>query len=321
MDTIEDVARSVLAALGSDANILNASVWAADRYQQLCSRARFRHLRQIGELPISGSITGGAITVTRGSNIVLGDVTAQAAWSNALEGRWLRVRITWYEIVRWLGTSLQLAVPFAEDDQVATTTYVIVPRFLSLDPDTRWIGDMVHMRRRQPLQRKSNFELDHTAPARQHVSQAGPTMFTEAPTNADGTKRIEVYPYSLKQEVVHYVYWTKPPRLAIHDLLPPAVDPYILREGVLIDAMRYEMAKTLRGTETGQGYFSRIATTAEVWRNDYRAQTIIWERCILDAIRNDRGSDDTTFILQKATAQPQGDIVTARDMIVDRWPR
>ena len=315
MSTVEEVARTVVATVDVSGGYLLAAKWVADRYQELCSRSRFRHLRRIGELSLPADVAAGTVTATRGLRIVAGNATAAAAWTNALIGWHFRARTTWYEIEGVSGTSLTLRSEYAEDTLTAGS-YRIVQRYTYLDPAVRWLGDFLHMRRRQPITRTSLAELDMLHPSRQRVS-VGPLLYAEVgeginPSGARA-KQVELYPYCDNDELIHYVYWSEPPILRLDETLPASIDSYTLKEGALIDAMRMKMTEADKA-----GNVERTA----FWRNEYRAQKTSWEQYILNAIRTDRGSDDVSFIMQSAGyAAASSDIVTARDQVIANWPR
>jgi hypothetical protein len=308
--TILEIARSSLAAVNTDANVLLAARWVNDRFRQLASRARLRSLRQVGSLVLPAPVTAGVATITRGSKFVTGDATAQAAWSTALEGQHFKARVVWYQITKVQGNQLELENPFAEDD-VADGSYRVVQRYTPLDETARWLGDFVHMRRRMPIDRVSLPELNIYAPERQHVG-VGPYVYVETTSAASGAKRVELYPYPSLTEFISYVFWSVPANMGPHDHVPVTIDPYMLKEGTLIDIMRYEMAKAANAGRENMAAF---------WRNEYRAQSTTWEKTMLEAIRADRGSDDMTFILERHGLRPAGDIRTARDYVLANWPR
>ena len=314
--TIETIARETVAAIDSDTSYLLCAQWIARRYQQLCSRSRFRHLRQIGEVTLPGRIDTGTVTATRGSRIVTGNAAAQAVWTPDIVGRYFRARAAWYRISAVIQSTLRLEKEFAEAD-VAAVAYNIVSRRVHLDPNARWISEeFVHFRMRRPLIRKSIAELNMLAPERQLVGTP-PYWWAEvgAGTDDEGrtVKDIECYPYPDNDELLGYVFWDAPPLLTIDDEIPVDIDPHVLREGALIDLMRYEMAKAMRA-----GQMEAAAT----WRNEMRTQMTSWERNILEAIRTDRGTDDVTFILTSPRGGAYGtDIVTARDEIFARGAR
>ena len=103
-----------------------------------------------------------------------------------------------------------------------------------------------------------------------------------------------------------------PPELARDSLIPIGIDSYVLREGALIDIMRYESAKAMQAGNVEAAAF---------WRNEYRAQSTSWERNILEAARTDKGSDDMTMILESHGIRQDVDIRTAREHVIATWPR
>lgn len=313
--TVETCARGVLAALATSANILLAGQWVADRYTQIAARTRLRHLRKLGTVFVPAPVTVGLATFTRGSDAVVGDAAAQAVWTNDVIGRFVRARTAWYEILGVQSSELRLGSAFGEDT-VTLGAYRIVQKFSLLDPEARWVSDtIVSQRRRHPLDRVPLDVLNQEAPSRTSAAQPA-TMWAElgSRVGADGkkAKALEFYPYSDRSEVYHYVFYPTAPTLGLHDELPPEIDEHVLREGALIDVMRYEMAKALR---EGQ---PEVAAT---WRNEYRAQITYWDRVMLDAYRADKAMDDLTFILQNARLASPGDIRTARDEIYARGQR
>lgn len=324
--TVEEVARQVLAAIDSDAGFLLACRWVADRYRQLCSRSRFRHLRQVGELalpaPLASTITPtGTMSVTQGSVLMTStDPTTVAALTtvgvNALRDRWIRTRTIWMRIVDAQITAttvtLHLEVPYSEVTN-ATAAYRIVQRFVPLAPNARWIADtMVLMRRRTSIEMLSQVELDLRDPSRILVHGYGPTVWVEVGVDKDGNKLIEFYPYSNQAETVMYVYWTDPPFLQEKDSIPNDIDGYVLREGALIDAMRYEAAKAARAHDT---------EASALWTNSYRSQSTQWERNVMEAIRTDRGADDITIMLRSIRQRYPGAVVSAHDEVFTRAAR
>lgn len=96
--TIESVARQLIASVDSDAGYLLGAQWIIKRYEQLAIKAKLRHLRQVGQVSTPASITTGAITISRGSNLVTPDAAALAAWTTSLVGWHIRGRVTWHEI-------------------------------------------------------------------------------------------------------------------------------------------------------------------------------------------------------------------------------
>ena len=315
MSSIESVARSALAAVDCDVNWLLACQWAAERYRELASHIRFRHLRELGRVTVPAVIEAGTATVTRGSASVTGDATAQAAWTSDVVGRFFRARANWYRIKSVVASALQLDQQFSEDS-VSAASYKIVARQIALDANARWIGDkVVHPRMRRPLDGPlSQVELDYAAPDRQLVGSP-PTVWsqTQDVVNAAGQKciAIEVYPYPTQAELLYYIFWPAPPTLMRSDEVPRVIDDQQLKEGTLIDVMRHNAS---RAATTGK------MEEAAYWRNEYRQQMTTWRDIIRDIGKQDKGVDDLTFILQLTRSQggEGGDIRTAREEI---WAR
>lgn len=318
MPTIEDVARGALALIDSDTDFLTAGKFVAERYKELAGRARFRHLRRIGQVALPGVLASGVVSVTPEHEVVTGDATAQAAWASHSPVGWsLRVgrSMTWYEVVGLVDGELRLSVPWAEAALVEQP-YRLVKRYHTLAPKVRHIGDLIFMPRHWRLDYKSLDELNSLAPSRTRLG-AAPWVWTEVGTALDdegqSCRLVEIYPYVQQPAVVHYTYWEEAPTLDLTDALPPNMDEYVLREGVLVDLMRREMSRA-----QGRGNVEAAA----LWRNDYRAQETRWDRKVQEAIRNDRGSDDLTAILKR----PQYsfgdlDITDARGHVYAGWPR
>ena len=315
----EEVARSALAAVDCDASYVLTSQWAAERYQQVCSRIRPRFLRELGWVTTPAVYTTGTITATRGSEIIAGAATA---WTPALVGRFLRVRVNWYKVVSVPSTtSLVLNQPFSEDD-AAAVSYRIVARLLTLQADARWISnDVVHPRFRRPLDKITLAEMDTKYPGRDSVGPQ-PYEWCQTPDelDADGKKciTIEVYPYPTQAEMLAYAYWKAPPLHAMEDEVPREIDGYQLKEGVLINVMQYNAAQCANPQSPK---FNIEA--AGYWRNEFRQQNTTWERIILDIAKNDKGVDDSTFILQMTRSHGswRGGIHTAHDEVWSRGRR
>lgn len=314
MATVSEVARSALAKLNSSAGHLLAAQWINDRYRHVAARTKLGSLREIGELTVPAIVTAGTVTTTQGSRTVTGDATAAAAWSPALVGQAFRASTVWYTVEGISGTTLTLASAFAET-AVTASSYTIAAQIVTLDPRARWLSDViVHARRRLPIQAVSRDVLDQRAPGRPWASGSGAQTWAEVGdrVNADGrvSKAVELYPYSTTNELYYYVFYTVPATLGLDDALPPELDPHVLVEGVLIDAMRYEMSRMAQ--------LGKIEAAA-LWRNEYRAQETRWERVILDAFRASSAIDDRGFLFASMNWMPVGDVMTARDDVWLRW--
>lgn len=314
MTTVEEVAQSALSAFSCTAGRVLASTWVNDRYKQLLGKVRFKHTRKIGELAIPAAITAGTITTVRGSKYVVGDATAQAAWTTRQINWHFRAGVTWYRVVgvSSVDKTLELATPYAED-AASSGGYALVQREFDLPTTVRSLDLFVHMRRRASFPCVSLEFLDALAPSRNDIA-TGPAYVTELGMGENGGKRLEVYPASNTSEVLHYVYRELPERLSLTDTLPAVIDGYVLKEGVLIDVFRWLQAKA-----ASEGKMD----IAALWRNDARAQESSWMKAIQAAIMADRGVDDTTFVIQSARFMGMSqintfDITTAQDQV---WSR
>src|SRR6266404_827773 len=345
--TAGDVARSALSAVDSNAGLLQAVRWVSDRYRQLSNRGKLRALRKIQKLIIPAAITDGTATFTRGSSIVYGDATAQAAWNagrstvnqdNILEdtdsnpsvvGRYIRYSRVWYKIVsvenQVVGTiQLRLESPVADTSSggaaaVSGTVpsgtgvaYKLVQRHTRLPQDTRFVGRFVQERLWRPISAVSISELDLMHPERLFVAGTGPELVAEIGDADDGTRLVEFYPYPLRNEAIMFTYYQKTPDLLPGSLLPHELDVEALKMGVLIDVYRYEMAKSLRANQV---------EVAAVWRNECRAQETTWEKRIEEMLRVDRASDDISVILHTMGPPVIGDFTflrTARQDAISR---
>lgn len=314
MTTVDELARDVLASIATDANAIAAAKWIDNRYKEMVSRVRFRHLREVGELSLPAVYDTGTVTITRGSTTVTGSSTQFETdlSSGSQEYYYFRTSTAWYRISSVTSeTELELSSAFAEDD-VSAGSYKIVKRFHPLASDARWMGDFVHTRLRKRLERVSLDMLDIRAPGR---SLAGniPHLVAQVGVDSNGYVEVEVYPPPVESEIIHYIYWTLPSTLAIGSTIPPVIDPYTLKEGVLTDFYRYEKAAAIR-----KGNIE----AAGLWRNEEKAQKSIWEKCIKDAIRTSRGSDDITLILEMFPGSARmHDQRTARDYVYVNWSR
>ena len=309
MTTFADVGREVVASVVTDTSALLVAQWAAQRYVQLASRTRFRHLRKRGEVIVPGALSAGTVTTTRDSRAVFLDTMAQASLTNIIEERYFRTHTTWYKIERFNGTYFTLSSPFSENGG-SLVAYRIVPRYVALHPSVRFLGDVfVNMRLRRPLDRLSQTQLDSLFPERTLVGSPI-SYWSEAGVALDANglqcKVIEFYPYDTYDELMSFVYWEEPSVHAPDDEIPKGVDSFTLGEGALINLYRSEMTKALQAGK---------ADIAGTWRNEARAQETAWERRISEAIRNDRGTDDITFILQLADYGLARDIKTGRDEV------
>ncbi len=315
MATVDELARDVIASIATDANAIAAAKWINNRYQEMVSRVKFRHLRQVGELYIPGVFDTGTVSATRGSTAITGDDTEFETDIGAddQEYYYIRPSSAWYKVAS-VGseTSITLASYFAEDD-VDDGSYDLVKRYHPLDSNARWVGDFYFTRLRRKLADISLNELDILFPGRS-LSGNIPSHVAQVGVDSNSYLMYEIYPPPVNSELISYVYWNLPTALTISSTIPPVIDAYTLKEGVLIDLYRYEKAVAIRKGNVEQ---------AIVWRNDEKAQATIWDKAMKSAIRTSRSSDDLTIILEMFRGIPsgQGEQRTARDYIWDNWSR
>lgn len=316
MATVDELARDVLASIATDVNALAAAKWIDNRYKEMVSKVKFRHLRQIGELILPGVYDTGTVSLDRGDATVTGDSTQLSTDVTAAGGAeycTFRASSAWYGVATpGSETTMELTSAFAEDD-VEDASYKLVKRYHPLATDARWIGDFYLTRLRRRLSSISLDELDILSPGRtlagnipSHVAQVG--------VDSNGYLMYEIYPPPDVSEIVNYIYWKLPTALTISSTLPTVIDPYTLKEGVLIDLYRYEKALAVRKGNIEQ---------AAIWANEEAKQGTKWKGYINDAIRTSRGSDDMTMILEMFRGSPmgRGEQRTAQDYIIDNWSR
>jgi len=60
---------------------------------------------------------------------------------------------------------------------------------------------------------------------------------------------------------------------------------------------------------------------AAIWRNDYALRQTVWERYMMEQIREDKGADDATFLFRRPRlAMRENSIVTAHDYSYSTGP-
>ena len=270
MATVDEVIRDALASIATDVNAIAAAKWLDNRYKEMVSKVKFRHLRVVGELSVPGIYTTGTVTLTRGSTAVVGDSTQFETdiGATAQEYYYFRAGTAWYKIASVTDeTNLVLSSVYAEDD-AADASYTIVKRYHALASDARWLGDFYHTRLRRTLNSTlSLVELDMLFPGRTLVGNI-PLYAVQVGVDSNTVPMYEIYPPPQNSEIFHYIYWTLPPTLSIGSTIPSVIDPYTLKEGIFIDLYRYEKALALRKGNIEQ---------AAVWRNEEKTQCGIHE--------------------------------------------
>lgn len=318
MTTIDEVARAAISGIATNAGLFHAIRWASERYRQLTSRVKMRHLRKIGEIVIPAPVDDGTVTITRGSDVVVGDATARTAWAavdQIGDGTWyIRVRRVWYVVVGLDPSTgdLKLQSIVAEDD-TSDTTYKLVKRYHPLAQEARQLGKFVHMRLQKPLRDESVLQMDMEHPARWITAGSGPEVVCQGGNSPDGRRLVEFYPFSTKEEIIHYVYWPVPPSMRSGAILPAEIDLEALKSGVLVDLYRWEMSRAMREGKVDQ---------ANSWGNEARRQETTWNDRIEEMANADRGKDDVTFILHTRGMPLAGDVIPPiRSAREDAWSR
>lgn len=319
--SVRDIAQQVIANLGLDWGYELAAQWVGQKYAELCSRAKFRHLRQYGQIYMPAPIQTGTCTVNLDSPIVTLDATALAAcqanpflgWPDGFSGLFFRPQMgrTWYRInYAEADGTLVLETPYAQDNgylfgagaptvQTGLTLY-IVPRYLKLDPNARQLGVFVCDFMYRPLDVMSEDELNVRAPNR-FLVWAYPQIVAELNSDLDQTgipKQVEIYPYPTESITCHYTYWSTPQILQYDSYLPPTIDPDIVRSGAMSDACANRAGAAVRAGKLEEaGYWTNL-------KNQYKTE---FESKVNRAIRNDRGMEDLGFYLRRSGWKPPVD--------------
>lgn len=310
--TVGAVARQALAACArSMENHALAAQWVNSRLQEVSSQ--LSSLRRIGQIALPARIATGAVTLTQGSRFVTGDATALAAWTakDFTEGGWF-IRddssTTWYAVVD-VDDNLRLILGSEFAETTATETgYQLTKHWHKLPRDFRNMSLMADPTTGFHVERTSQVVLTLEAPNRA-LAGAVPQRWALAEHAPDGTPRVEIYPFTEDRRQLNYVWWARQADLGLHEELPQAIEPSQLKEGVVIDVLRYAYLE-----ETQKP--SPNAEIAGLLRNDMRAQITYWEAKVRPRLlAADPGVDDATFLMQRVSRVPFQDITTARDQV------
>lgn len=293
MPTIEEVARHIAGITADDEDVILVGQWVNERWKELANTNTLRCLRRTGELVTAAPESTGTVAVTNGSATVTGTSTT---WTAALNGQYFRQKTNWQEVASVTSaTTLELKVPFTEETATGAG-YNIVQRRYRLEPKIRKLAPVFgHMRLRRPLQVSSREGLDAAIPSRFSINRA-PQYVVEVHPDSDGTRVVEIYPFTSQAELLHYIYWIEPPTLNFKDQLPSFIDLEALREGVMVDVLRNKMHKF---TKEGN------ARAAELMRNEYRAQETLWNRQHKHRLLSQEDAlDDLEILLTRTRAHP-----------------
>jgi len=319
MATIEDVARLAVAAVDLNVSFLFVCDFVKQRYTELVSRTKLKQLRTEINVFVPAPYTTGTLAVTQGSATAVGTGTA---FGPQHVGWQVRVQYNWYTVVEVSGQTLTLEAPYA-DDTNAAGGFILLQRFIPLDPSVRWVSGIRHPRRFRSLLQRSLEWIDVRF-ARRLMVGPFPRYWCEAARNvglsalaANRGKLLQIYPPSNIPETYVVLAWVVPEDLGPKSELPPEVDSYILREGAIVDIYRMKANEAAAAVPPNR-------ELAELYSNLEARQRTIWENHIARAIAADRGSDDGEIETYHADGEDyldDGDIVTARDLIYSQWSR
>lgn len=313
---VSEIAREVVANLGLDSGYELSAQWISQRYRELCAKAKFRHLRQYGQIYLAAPIQSGTCTVTLDSPTIQLDSVALAAcqadpflqFPDGFTGLFFRPQTgtVWYRIAQCTSAGvLTLETPFAQDNNwfvmsgisQSGITFYITPRYLELDPTVRQLGVFVCDFMYRPLELRSELELDRWWSNRPWV-WSYPQWVAELNSNRNATgypKQVEIAPWPLQSVTCHYTYWENPPGLSWDDFIPPTIDPDILRSGAMGDAAANAAGKAVRMGKLEE---------AAYWTNISNQNITRFEQKAARAIRNDRGAEDLAFTLRRNGWKP-----------------
>jgi len=313
MATVADIARDLLGSMASDTSMPVAVRWIDNRYKEMVSKVRFRHLRKIGTLVIPPQVRLGTVSVTLGSANVVGTdttwATSPGVFLAGAQPYWgFRASGVWYEVNAVSGnTALSLVSAYAETSNAAAT-YHLVKRYHALAPGARWLGGSLLPRLRKDLGDPVGLDELNSWDAQRILVGQPPMAIAQVHNSPDGYLMVEAYPYAKDTELLNYVYWEIPSELGVTSEIPRQVDPYVLKEGAYVDYCRHMMA-----TREREG---KMELTG-FWRNEFRAADTRWNAIMRDAVRTDRGVDDMSFLLQRSGGAPFGRSFETRAMTVE----
>jgi hypothetical protein len=330
---VSEIARTVVANLGLDSGYELSAQWVSQAYRELTARAKFRHLRQFGELYLAAPIQTGTCAITIDSPSVQLDATALLAcqldqflgWPDGFAGLWFRPQTAtvWYRIAEASASGLiTLETPLAQDNNwlfLSGNTqgglpFFITQRYLQLNPKARQLGVFICDFMYRPLSIVSEDELNTFWSNRPWVWNY-PQWVAELNSNKNATgypKQVELAPWPLQSCTLHYTYWETPQGLGWDDFVPPTIDPDILRSGASVQACSNASGKAIRMGKLEEAAF---------WLNRSNQFKTEFEGKVSRAIRNDRGAEDLAFKLQRHGWRPPLDwdpITSAFDQFIAR---
>jgi hypothetical protein len=280
MATAGEIAREVINLVPNTPYLVCARKWVNARYSELLS-LHPSHLREnLGEVIIPGTYTTGTVAATRGSATVTGTGTTFAA---AHASRYIKISGNWHLIsTQDSATQLTLTNNFSEAT-VTASAFIIAPRLTTVVADARRFTGFTLARTNQRLDELSPQQFTRLYP--QPVATGTPEYIIFHGVDSNNDHTVEVYPYPTNDELITFTYYAGPPTLTESTSIPDLLDPYILREGALIDAYTYAAnAAAQRNQIDTAAYFSnKSAQQRTVWQRLMRA-------AILDTTPTDHGA-------------------------------
>lgn len=313
MPTLESIASQVVASINGEIGYPMVAEWVKARYQQVATRVKLKHLRQLGQVNIPAAITTGTATAAKGSDAIALSGLTTTTLPLSLSGWFIRIETVWYEVLDYQATTsptdfqLRLKSAYTESTYLTGQAYTLVSRYTPIDPRASWLGNSwVHARHRRPLTRTTMDRLNLLAPYRPLVGTGGPLWVAEGP-EINGVKTVEVYPYTVSLEALFYVYWQDVPEVSLTEELSTRMKPYALKEGALIDCYRFLMNRALQKDKVDVAGF---------YRNEMRTQETKWEQYFKELVLADQGEEDGQMILRTLRGNVgSGDIKNARDQV------
>lgn len=302
-----------LSAIGdsADVDIALACKWVSDRFVELAILIEAIPYRKQKQFVFPKNVSTGTVTLTNGSNKVVGNSAAQAVWIPDLVGRFIRVDSDngWYQIIN-VGTDLTLATTYA-GDTVTAGGYRIVTRVVALEKSVRSVNSFVNNRFGLPIHRINQSEMDLRFPNRTDVD-GGPLLHSEVGLDAEDRHLVEFYPYSSKDVLITYMAFVEPAPLDPEMEIPSFIPSYIMIEGVKLNIYEHLTGKASNDTD---------ANKMAVLGNLKARQGTIWKGAKTD-FKNVSGIYEES----KVTVQSYGrsirrdfDITNAREHILAGW--
>ena len=304
-------------AIGDSADVdpMLACKWVSDRFIELAILVRAVPFREERQLIFPKNITAGLATVVSGTNKVTGDATAQAAWSNALTGRFVRFSGDngWYQITN-AGTDLTLGTTYA-GTSVSAGGYTIVPRVVAFDSDIRSIHSIVNNKIGRPVSRMPNTELNKRYPNRTDIG-GGPFFYSELGLDAENRHLLEFYPYSADDVLLTYTAFIDPKPLSPEQDVPAFIPAHIIREGVKLSIYEHITGLAFRADDANT-LTSKIATIG----NLKARQDTIWKKAKIDFVNVSGYKDDSKVTIQSygRPLHSSRDVMSASEHILAGW--